>query len=354
VGDRAVKSHPLIVGGERDEEAVRNDLDMPQTDTGNFNKLLTSFGLLLLGAALAIPYFYFRSTEILTTSSRELREMTETGRSSLIQRQDAIAAIEPWVVVAAILLGVIGLVLLLSGALRLKSAQVKEDEESELRRTRTRLEVDEMSPAEKAQKATERAKTEVAEEKMEIGMGASMTEPSETTTESRDTVAAPPDWQTNWTSRINVISRVSDRVHDAFRHWEIGSYEFKWQVRIGSAGSEIRVDGLFEPSIPGLPDVILSNRLVADPRLLRRNARNAANDMIALIGRYEGLTGRRAKGWIVNVIPEESEGDLKGDSSAEVEPLREALAGFGRATVINERSLDSLPDLFGSMFLDFS
>jgi hypothetical protein len=324
---------------------------VPRPDTGNFNRFLTSLGLLMLGASLVIPYFYFRNTEILVIPAAELHDLTPRGRSAILSRQDAIAAFEPWVVGLAAFLALAGLVLLVVGALRLRSAQVMEDEESALRRKRARLEVEEMSPAEQEQTKVEKAKTEVAEEGM-----VQAPEPSpRAATESEPPAegAAPvirPDWRTSWSSRVAVISRISDRVNEALRDLETPPYEFKWQVRIGSAGDELRLDGLFESQMFERPDVVLSNRLMADPTVARKNARNLANDMIATLSRYEALTRRRAQGWIINVLPEESGVEMNADLSQAFDPLRRALAGFGYVTVIREAELDSLPVIFRQNF----
>lgn len=318
---------------------MRNDPDMPRPDTGNFNKLLTSLGLLLLGAALVIPYFYFSNTDTLSIPADDLGAMTKTGRQALRNRQDAIAALEPWVVVLAVVLAILGVILLLFGALRLYAAQQMEDEESDLRRKRARLEVEEMSPAEQERTKVEKAKAEVAEEG-----GAGM---------SDSTSAAPAsraDWRTDWSSRVAVISRISDRVSDALRNLEAPLYEFKWQVRIGARGDEIRLDGLFESKMFERPDVVFSNRLLANPGTAQKNARNLANDMIALLARYEALTRRPAKGWIVNVLPEEAHIDPDADLSKIVEPLRRAFVGFGSVTVIRETDLASLPTVFKQEF----
>jgi hypothetical protein len=325
---------------------MRKHPRVPRTDTGNFNKFLTSLGLLLLGAALAIPYLYFRNTESLTIPARDLDHMTETGKNAIIGRQDAIIALEPWVVGVAVLLGALGLGLLIVGGAHLRSAQKSEDEESELRRIRARLEVEEMSPDEQAEKNTEQAETEVEQERrsaVEVGGQA-----------RGGDVAQPEATALTWTSdprrRATVIARISGEVERAFRGRDIGSYELKWQVRIGSLNDQLRLDGVFESADAHLQDVVLKIRVSSDPILLRKTGRNIVNELVATLGRYQALTGRRSQGWLLAVVPEESDRMLDSNASAAADLLRIALNPFGEATLISERDLETLPDIFSKFF----
>jgi hypothetical protein len=308
---------------------------MPRTDTGNFDRLLTSLGLVLLGAALVIPYFFFGSTDTLEVPVRELREMTEAGRSSLLRRQETIVSLEPWVAAASIFLAAVGLLLLVAGAFRLRGAQAREDEEGELRRTRARLEVEEMSPAEKAAKVSEQAEREVEEE------------------ERVRPLPPAPRAPTLHSSRLraDAIARVTSRIGRVFANRDLGDYSLKPQLRIGSASEEIRLDGVFE-SAGGSPDVILKIRLSSDPSLLRKNAMHMANDLLDTISRYRGLTARGAVGWMVVVVPAEAAPDFgTGVRSWAIEPLATALHPFARLTVIGEGELGALPARFAELFI---
>lgn len=339
---------------------------MLRTDTGNFNRFLTSLGLLLLAAAVVIPYFFFRSTEVLTIPDSDLRGMTETGRSALRGRQDAIAFLEPLISAGAVLLAVFGVVLVVLGGIRLKSAQESEDEETELRKSRTKLEMQEMSPIEKEEQATEKAEAEVAQERetativgASITVGDAVTVDDDVSLELNQAERSPAaddirNVRATLKDRQEQITRVSGGIEEAFRNKDLRSHSLKWQVRIGSATDQIRLDGVFESTddkVRDVQDVVLTTRVSSDPRLLRRNAQNAANDLIALLSRYRALTGRNAQGWLVTVIPTESESDLHPDVyGPAADSLRNAIQPFGKAVLLDERELDTLPRLFIQQF----
>ena len=308
---------------------------MLRTDTGNFDKFLTSLGLLMIGAALVIPYFYFRNTGTLELSDHELQGMTMTGRSALLDRQEAIVSLEPWVAVGSALLAAVGLFLLVAGAIRLREAQAKEDEEADLRRTRARLEVEEMSPAEQEAKATAQAEEEAEEE-----------------SRARPPVR-PGGGHTLYSDRrlrASALSRVSTRIAQVFATWRFSGYTFKSQLRIGTATEEIRLDGVFENE-HGASDVVLKIRLSSDPALLRRNVKNIAGDLFDTIGRYSMLTGRSASGWLVVVIPDEAAPELPTDARGwDLETLDAAVRPFGRFSLLSERELKALPRKFSDLF----
>jgi hypothetical protein len=319
---------------------------VPRPDTGNFNKFLTSLGLLLLGAAVVIPYFYFRNTEVLSFSVADLDEMTPAGRSAILARQHAIATLELWVVIGAGLIGVTGLVLLVMGALRLRAAQRWEDEESDLRRSRARLEYEEMSPEEQKEKNAAQAVVEVEGERsgvVEVGRrsAAGGPEPQKVEITTLD----------SWRQRADLIARLSAEIEKTFRERDVGPYELKWQVRIGSQNDEIRLDGVFERKDARPKDVVLRIRVAADPTFLAKSARNTANELIATLERYRVLTGRPANGWIVAVVPKESATVPAAESFNAIESMRRALGPWGEVTLIDEDEIGDLPNVFADIFI---
>jgi hypothetical protein len=304
-----------------------------RTDTGNFNRFLTSLGLLLLAGALVIPYLYFRNTDILEIPDADLQRMTDTGRSALIGRQDAIAALEPWVIGGAILLATGGALLVIAGGLRLKAAQKSEDEETELRKNRAQLELDEMSPAERAEQVTEKAREEVAQEGRNV--------------------STPGVDRSGWGlwTRQRAITRVSGRVKETFDLQRLLTHRPKWQVRIGEGAEAIRLEGVFESADEAHPDILLETRIALDPAVMGKLARNVANDLIAMLSRYQVATKRPAQGWLVFVVPDESEVSFAADALDRARAsLQSAVGKFGGATVIQEEEIGSLPQLFEQQF----
>ena len=307
---------------------------MLRTDTGNFNRFLTSLGLLLLAAALVIPYFYFRNTEVLEIPNADLQRMTYTGKSALTGRQDAIATLEPWVIGGAILLAIGGAFLVVAGGFRLRAAQESEDEETELRKSRTRLELEEMSPAERAEQVTEKAKDEVEQEARGT---------------STPGIATGSDWSLR--TRQQAITRVSGRLKRAFDAQRLLTHRPKWQVRIGAGSEAIRLEGVFESADEAHPDILLETRVALDPAVIGKVARNVTNDLIAMLSRYRAATKRPARAWLVFVIPDESSVPLAADALDRArESLQAAVGRFGEAAVVNEAEIDSLPELFEQQF----
>lgn len=327
-----------------------------KTDTGNFNRFLTSLGLLLLAAALLVPYFYFQNTDTLEIPAADLRAMTATGRDALEARQDAIAALEAWVVVGAVSMAVVGLLLVIWGAIRLREVQVSDDKVAELQMKRAALEVEEMSPTEKAQQVTEKAKVEVQQEVARAGAEEERGAVDvKTSGRARTLSPVPPRADSTlseaWRGRVEAITRISDRIRASFAGREPDGYDLKWQVRIGSATEAIRLDGVFEAREGWLTDIVLEIRVSSAPRSLRSNAGNIANDLIARLSRYRVLTARPATAWLIIVVPAESKPKLNPDGHGRaLDSLADSLGSFGKVSLLNERELGSLPALFVEQF----
>ena len=117
-------------------------------------------------------------------------------------------------------------------------------------------------------------------------------------------------------------------------------------MSLRSVTDSIRVDALFEANVDQLPDVLLDLQ-VSNPRFIEKSVRNRADDLIAKVSRYKNMSQRETQGWLVVVIPEELEGEGSPDSLERAERrLRGAVGDFGSATIVNERSMDLLPNLF--------
>lgn len=337
--------------------SIRKDPCVLRTDTGNYNRFLTSLGLLLLAGALVIPYFYFRNTEVLSIPDSDLHSMTETGRSALTGRQDAIASLEPWIVAIAVLLAAVGVLLLVIGGLRLKSAQESEDEETELRKSRARLEMRRMSPEERAEKATERAQADVDLERESKAPRVKVASPRRA--KARPARASRAQSHSTTTAldivreRQRAIARVEGEIEDVFGAASFPNHRLKLQVKLSSVADAIRLDGVFESRSERLRDVVLKTRIVFGPGVISRTARTTADELVAQLSRYESMTGRRAVGWLVTVVA--SEAELNGPWTPDVfreggRSLRTALVPFGKAFIVREEKLNNLPAQFSREF----
>lgn len=313
---------------------------MLRTDTGNFNRFLTSLGLLFLAAALLIPYFFFRNTDILTIPGSDLQLMTAQGRAAVLERQDAISDLEPWVLGGAIFLGVIGATLLVAGGLRLKAAQESEDEETELRKRRARLEMQSLSPEERAQKTAEKAREE------------DQHPPRPSTPEAGvSSSAARSERRTFIDDRKKIVERVEQRIEKVFSDSPISSHQLDFQVKASSERDALRLDGVFRAVDEGQPDVILKTRVAFSPKYLKHTARQVADDLIAQSSRYQAMTRRPTDGWLITILPEDADEELPNDAvDALSEQIEDALGTFGEATLIRESDVTRLPEIFVARF----
>ena len=147
------------------------------------------------------------------------------------------------------------------------------------------------------------------------------------------------------------MARIEKAIDDAFKAFTLANYRLKLQLKISSTTDAIQLDGVFEARDDRQPDVVLKTRVAFNPDFTSKTARSSANDLIAQLSRYQSMTHRAADGWLVAIVPAESEANLNSKAvSADMESLNSALGSFGKALVIREMELDKLPQLFTAEF----
>lgn len=329
---------------------------MLRTDTGNFNRLLASLGLLLVAAALVIPYFYFRNTETLRIPEAELRALTDRGEATLRNRQDAIADLELWVVLLSLALVVGGVTLLVLGGKRLRIAQAKEDEAVDRRAQKEQVEIQRLSRDEVEEKREEQAREATQEPADEAGPGRPpLAGPAETPPVRSSTRLEPPPVRsgggTVQQSR-EAIERIEHKVSRLFEDSFKGSVRYIPDVKIvgTSGGSQLKLDGLFTRS-ERRGDVVLDLKL-GGVRLLPFRLRQYADRMLAGLARYRAVTGKDARGWLLIVIPEDAEGTEEIDQARIQNLFKREFVGAASGTVIEEQNLAQLPARFEELFED--
>jgi hypothetical protein len=302
---------------------------MLRADTGNYNRFLTSLGLAMWGAALVIPYFFFRDTETLEVTTAKLRKLTPTGREALEGRQDALVTLEPVVIGTVVLLVLAGAALLFVGGRRLRSAQESEEEENELRKSRTRAEIRQMSPEQLADKQDQEAR-EAAEEAPKPPPGKRVNLADVRYRELRD-----------------AIERVEDRIAKELGSSEFETHDFLPNVRITSSKftGSLEIDGLFEAKDQSAhKDIVLGVKVVAPRRGIAGLADQLVNELLATVAKYEAIFEQPALGWLVVVIPEMKQ---RLESLEEIRRrLRDAAAPAGAVTVVREDELPTLAPQF--------
>lgn len=297
---------------------------MPRPDTANFNRFLTSVGLLLIAVSLLGPYFYFRNTDLLRISEKEMRTLTRTGRSAIRRRQNTVVALERPILILAAAGLLAGSLFLFNGGRRLRRLQGKEDEAIEREATLVDFKIKQLSEDEKDERRDEQAREAVKRPD------------------------APPQFDFQKSRRA--VDRTEDRLDASLQREDFEAFEYLSDVKVvgGHREGEIAIDGLFKSRDRDRPDVLLEMKLmVSDPTPLLAHFADA---VLALLSRYHHLTGHDALGWLVIVLSEEA-GPSPQTNREDLEAwLETALAGLGHATVLCEDELSSAPERFRALF----
>jgi hypothetical protein len=313
---------------------------MPRPDTGSFNRLLTSVGLLLLAAALVIPYFYFQVNDTLRITRDELAALTTTGRESIEGRQGDIAAVQPYVLPGSAILILAGSSLLVWGGIRLRGAQDRDDREAKARVTMAEAGVRDLTPAEKEEKIAEDATGAQAEAETER-------------TRKPGVADRPSAWQASPGSRLKQTQeqrledarRVEGKIGSAFADAKLDHHIFRPQVAV----ADLKLDGLFISESPSRPDILLEVR-VGIPILPQPIADRALARMV----HYEAERRRACRPWLVVVVPTQEQDDPnRGAKRIDLNHKRldNLLKPVGAATVILESEIEKLPKAFEAIGL---
>lgn len=332
---------------------------MFRTDTGNFNRFLTSIGLLLLAAALLIPYFYFRDPEVLRTSRAELRALTPVARDALDRRQHRSADLEIPVLVFSILLAGGGAAAIFFGGKRLRVAQRKEDEAIERKARREDYEFQQMSVVEVEVRRDELAREAVRESQAVESESDAEGDEGLTVPKAKDRQAPAPavpkrtrprnPADVRYQEMRREIARIEEKVKRVLEQMQLDRFDYFSELEIVQAGGRRRlsVDGLFQAQAPNQPDIALG---LSVSRFPQRRSSIDTDQLLARIARYRDLTGRDALGWLLLIIPKD-DAETKEPDWAELEKKYEdLLAGLGRCSIVREQDLDKLPSRFSAVF----
>jgi hypothetical protein len=318
---------------------------MFRTDTGNFNRFLTSLGLLMLLGALVIPYFYFGDTDTLRVPAHELNKLTPVAREALETRQRRNRDLEIWILGFAAALALGGIGSLWFGGKRLRRAQKKEDAAVDRKARRDDVEIQQMSQSEVAEKREEQARESAQED--ERGRPEGAARPAET--QPRRPAAAPGSSQTLRDSRAS-IERIENAVRATLENSDFASYKFYYEVKTVSGGQQLRMDGLFRPENPEMKDVVFELKVVRQTRMIQARIRNFADMLLALISRYHQMAPVEAVGWLVIVVPDGVEPMTLGERRRLEDQATDSLAGMGKVTVAHESEIRNLAASFRQLF----
>jgi hypothetical protein len=298
---------------------------MPRADTANFNRFLTSLGLLLVAVSLFGPYFYFHNVDLLRIPRKELAMLNEESRKAILGRQSTLVDIEKPVIGLAILMFAGGCVCLGAGGWRLWRQQVKEDAAIDRQAQLDNFKINKQTEAEKRERLEIQAK-EVADARG-----------GEDRLDLRE-------------SRL-AVGRTDERLNESLASATFNSYEFLSDVTVlgEEPGDQIAIDGLFNSDRADLPDVVFEQKLVVGDPIER--LQHYVDPAVHQLGEYRRLTRKAAVIWLVLVLVNEG-AELPRALRDDIQHhFDDAMGVLGRATLLTEDELASAPERFQALFV---
>lgn len=146
---------------------------IPKPEFGHLYKFVVSAGLILMGAAIALPWFVLQATESLRLRESELEELTEVSGQALLQREQQIAWLVAWYPLLSVVLAVLGVAAIVYGMIKWTSRQQVLDERENIqlaieRQNIVRLTQDEIASAQDREaEEEEAARTAQEDEQLE-------------------------------------------------------------------------------------------------------------------------------------------------------------------------------------------
>lgn len=300
---------------------------MPRPETGSFNRLITSLGMLLVAAAFVVPYFFYRSTDVLEIPRSELNDLTSTARDAIEARQRHVSDLQPYILPLSGVLIFGGAGFLAWGAFRLRDVQDRDDREADARVATAEAGLRELTPKEKEEKLIEEVRV-------------SDDEPRQATA-SRPRTPNDPARKEARKWHLEASRAIERATLDTLAAEEFEGYRFRSQVAVGG----LRLDGLFLSEEKERPDVLLEVKVATNLRLPREQER-----IRSLVEKYEEERKRHCRGWFVVVLtalPDDAEPRNIGDLAYR---LNRSLDPLGVATVIREDEIPRLPRAFVKAF----
>lgn len=126
---------------------------MQKIDYGDINKFLVSVGLVLIGIALLIPYFYLKEDFGLLVTAEKYNSLTDQIKIIFDSKVDLVSSYQtvfPWFSLGFLILGIIALIV---GLCRWFGRQKQIDKKYDLDIKKLELEIEALTPEEKIKKA---------------------------------------------------------------------------------------------------------------------------------------------------------------------------------------------------------
>jgi hypothetical protein len=308
-----------------------------KADTGNFNRLLASAGLILVALAIVAPWLFLRDIGVLQIREADLRTYTPQARDVLVQRQDRVALIQsamPW---AALLLLGAGAMMIFFGAKGMKEFQPWEAMEARARAQQAQASI---------QPQTEEERQESVRDDADVAVLAEVQPPEEVVTEGADQkpspettpkpVLEPTEARVERRRRVRALE---DEVLERLGRRSWTSYEYAPQVKVtarDAPGQRLLIDALLRARDHKRPDVVIDIVILQQSMAWGLVTGQMADRVLALVHRYERATGRRATPWLLIVVEEFDEAAAERDRGR----LTAELLGDGTVSIGPASSLE--------------
>jgi len=277
LGGEAVLLRAHLFTSER-VGTVRTVLSRP--DSQSFTKFLISAGALLIVAAVVVPAFALRDTDVLEVSRDELKGLTATGRTEIERRQSIATDLghaAPWVAGALFL---VGIGLLGAGLPRLWRQERTQDEQQAMEMARLRAELKPQTPAEREK----RLRAEVVED-----------------LETDEPVIGHVLPQDSLASEVSTREHLEERV--VSRLAVIASPLYELQSQVKAPDSNLFLDALLVGQVDQVPDIVVEIKTVG--RHAVRNVNNRMREAESQLLRYMSRFRRQSIGWLILILAEE-------------------------------------------------
>lgn len=291
---------------------------VPKPEGESFNRLLVSVGAGALGLGISVPWLILREDSSLMVTEDNLGQLSDRAQSVVRDRQDWMSSLQSWAPLFTAVICVIGIGLLIWGAVRLFKQQGVVDKmaDAQLRLALQQLHVERQSPEEVAARRQEEATEELGDVDLVLS---ALPESSGLEADVRTAIAKQSS--VSRTEFVATAVRAEYEVMQAVARVTDPDVKVTLQPEIsGSRGGPLlRADALLtHTSCDGLRRDLFVEVKLLRPVAARKNLTNRVREFAGTMYLALDILGDQARGLLVLVLD---------DSEDQVEPnFRSALA----------------------------
>jgi hypothetical protein len=295
-----------------------------RADARSFTRFLVSAGVSLCVLAIVGPGWILRDTGTLRVTEHELSLLTKEAHTAMIHRQRIAAALGEGALWIGLLVFLVGLVLIVIGAKRLKKQETLEDTHKQAETSLLTKQLERQSPEEIKQELEGEVARQIAKEP----------------------ASSLSDFRRQASDRYKRTLVVEERTLNRLRALaEAGDFEIQEHPRFQTLGSEgptdWRVDAVLLPPERGMPVVVEIKYL---PRLELEPFADLAQVLNRAVAAFRQRFEREARGWMILVAS-----DIQPEARDRADGLATVFGGV-TVTILQEDEIDGLnvPFEFGS------